>query len=129
MTDSELDFLLARQETITPSSGFIESVMNTVRSEAFTPHPIPFPWKRALPGFVAAAILLALFFGAVLYFDGQAPALPLPPALPRELGFFAQAVKDSRAVWIVLSLCLSLVSVKVSMLIAASRHQRFRENS
>ena len=40
--------------------------MDAVRREALEPPPIPFPWRRALPGIVAFAVALVstLTFGA-----------------------------------------------------------------
>ena len=55
---SELDSvgaILASEETIVPSSGFLAAVMERVQEESCAPAPIPFPWKRAIPGFVLAA--------------------------------------------------------------------------
>ncbi len=55
MTDERMDGILAAEEELVPSSGFLSSVMERVREEAAAPPPIPFPWKRALPGLVVAA--------------------------------------------------------------------------
>jgi len=55
MTHDKMDQILAAEEELAPSSGFLASVMERVREEAAAPPPIPFPWKRALPGMVAAA--------------------------------------------------------------------------
>src|SRR5206468_12240322 len=40
--------------------GFVASVMDAVRREATVPPPIPFPWKRALPGLAVAGLTLGL---------------------------------------------------------------------
>jgi hypothetical protein len=56
---SRTDAILASEEPILPSSGFLAAVMERVQEEASVPKPIPFPWKRALPGFV----LIAAVFG------------------------------------------------------------------
>jgi hypothetical protein len=50
---TELDAMLASEEEIRPSSGFLAAVMERVEEEASAPKPIPFPWLRALPGVVA----------------------------------------------------------------------------
>jgi hypothetical protein len=52
---SRMDEILATEEELLPSSGFLAAVMERVQGEAAAPAPIPFPWKRALPGFVLAA--------------------------------------------------------------------------
>jgi hypothetical protein len=55
---TEIDHILANEEALVPSSGFLSAVMERVRDEAAAPKPIPFPWKRALPGMVVAASIL-----------------------------------------------------------------------
>ena len=55
-----MDRILSREDEILPSSGFAVSVMEAVRREAAAPPPIPFPWKRALPGLVVAGLALAV---------------------------------------------------------------------
>ena len=57
-----LDRILGGEEELAPSSGFVAGVMDRVRQEAAAPEPIPFPWKRALPGMivVGAALLWCL---------------------------------------------------------------------
>ena len=51
---SKLDRILTAEEELVPSSGFVASVMERVREEAAAPAPIPFPWKRVVPGAVVA---------------------------------------------------------------------------
>ena len=73
----ELDRILSEEEQILPSSGFVASVMAAVRHQAATSAPIPFPWRRALPGLAAAAVTLvslllaAVARSAVLSFSAQ----------------------------------------------------------
>jgi hypothetical protein len=52
----KLDRILSTEGELVPSSGFAASVMDRVREEAAAPKPIPFPWKRALPGMTLAAV-------------------------------------------------------------------------
>lgn len=54
----KLDTILGSEEHILPSSGFAATVMLRVRQEAAAPPPISFPWKRAIPGFILAAVVL-----------------------------------------------------------------------
>jgi hypothetical protein len=58
MKPDDLDRILLREAKITPSSGFARSVMAAVRNEATAPPPIPFPWKRALPGLAACGVAI-----------------------------------------------------------------------
>jgi hypothetical protein len=49
-----IDRVLSTDEQLVPSSGFASAVMERVREEAAAPPPIPFPWRRALPGILLA---------------------------------------------------------------------------
>ena len=53
-----IDRILAAEEELIPSSGFLAATMERVREEAAMPKPIPFPWLRALPGIVLAVAVL-----------------------------------------------------------------------
>lgn len=53
-TAARTDRILVAEEVLTPSSGFVSAVMERVQEEAAAPKPIPFPWKRVLPGAVVA---------------------------------------------------------------------------
>lgn len=54
-----LDTILGGEEQIVPSSGFVQAVMQRVHAQAAAPPPIPFPWKRAIPGFLLAAVVFS----------------------------------------------------------------------
>jgi len=56
---SKTESILASEEPIVPSSGFLAAVMERVIEESAMPAPIPFPWKRAVPGFVLIAGVFA----------------------------------------------------------------------
>jgi hypothetical protein len=71
MKQENLDRILAGEEQLTPSSGFVASVMERVRTEAASPQPIPFPWKR-----IAPAILLMI--GALVWCVVELSRLELP---------------------------------------------------
>jgi hypothetical protein len=84
-------------------------VMERVLEEAAAPAPIPFPWKRALPGFVLAAgvfgwagvELARLALPAMR--QGLPTAAHLPAALvpPMEqVGWVALALGASMASWL-----------------------------
>ncbi len=124
MTRDELDRILSAEEPIVPSSGFAASVMDAVRREAATPPPIPFPWKRALPGIVVgiaalAGLIVAGFALRAPVTDGAGPAtfsrLQLLAA-----GRLA-ALKADDAGWIALTLLLTLASVFFSFRATGSR--------
>ena len=80
LTDAQLQRALnAPGDSIVPSSGFADSVMAAVREEATAPAPIPFPWKRALPGVTAALAALSLLAVVLI---SLARALMHAPAAP-----------------------------------------------
>ena len=76
--NDEFDRIMSEEE-ILPSSGFAVSVMEAVRREAAAPPPIPFPWKRALPGalFAAATLIGILAICMIKLFDSSSLAQPV----------------------------------------------------
>jgi hypothetical protein len=106
---NNLDQTLASEEAIVPSSGFLSAVIERVQQEAATPPPIPFPWKRAIPGFVLAAAVFG--WGGVEFvrtaaleikeISFAAPHLPSVVAHPPEqAGWVALALGVSLASWL-----------------------------
>lgn len=116
MTSDDLDHILrSNGDDVLPSSGFVQSVMAAVRSEAATPSPIPFPWKRALPGLAAAGVVLAWLLTAILD-----QLLRGTVALPLAASLQAWQVPIVRvAAWSILALLLSLISVELSIKLAS----------
>lgn len=116
MRQDDLDRILSEDQEIIPSPGFVNSVMDSVRREALTPGPIPFPWKRALPGLASVVLSLALLLiaGGTLFTRGIA-AQPQPLVLPFAYDRILEAARSIRASWIVLALLLSLASAKFSI--------------
>ncbi len=117
-----LDRILSAEEEILPSSGFVSSVMDVVLREAASPPPIPFPWKRALPGLVVAGLTItfALVAGFIQLIGGVRP-LPLPQRPALEFAPTFEAAKGVGVDWILLALLLTLASVKFSMRLAGAR--------
>lgn len=80
-----MDRILASEDPLLPSSGFAAAVMERVREEAASPTPIPFPWRRILPGVVVIAAVL----GWCVFELGQsalAAAMSLPAEAPAMFG-------------------------------------------
>jgi hypothetical protein len=115
MNFDEIDRGLSNEEVISPSSGFAESVMGAVQAEAAIPPPIPFPWKRALPGIVTGA-------GAMIYALVEiAMQLRAGVAVPRLAGAWmslftpvVSAATSAEAGWVALAALLTLASVTLS---------------
>lgn len=107
MRENDLDRMLSGDACIDPPAGFTASVMAAVQREASIPPPIPFPWKRALPGLVfCAGVLLAFFVEGVM----SAPAHAHSAALAH-----AHSESDTAAGWTAAALLVSLASVLLPM--------------
>jgi hypothetical protein len=105
MRDEDIDLVLVRAGDIVPSSGFTASVMDAVTREATAPAPIPFPWRRALPGLGWCLAVGIAFFSMGPGSSNNSPlvsgALDLPAVL-------------AGAGWISAALLVSLLSVALS---------------
>ena len=75
------------------------------------PPPIPFPWKRALPGLAAAGTALVCLFSLILDQVRYSP-LPMPPAV--DVAVWRNPIIDA-AGWSLLALAMSLFLVKLSV--------------
>lgn len=104
MKRDKLDDVLATEEALIPSSGFGGSVMQRIRDEAAAPAPIPFPWKRALPGMVLAAAAMG-YTGFELIRAEWVKVQPFPVHLPPLSSSLVQ-----QAGWVALALGVSLGS-------------------
>jgi hypothetical protein len=107
MLDAKIEAILASEEELIPSSGFLDSVMERVREEAVAPPPIPFPWKRAIPGVLA--ITGVFVWGAVELFRHGLPALS-SPAFPQPQLPIALVGPVEQAGWVALALGVTLLS-------------------
>ena len=110
MTAKKIDEILAGEEGLIPSSGFLASVMERIEDEAAAPPPIPFPWKRALPGMVLAGGGFGWCVFALAQMARTAaghitlPAAHLTATLDRPLqqvGWVTLALGTSLACWLV----------------------------
>jgi len=130
MRDPELDRILSTEQDIVPSANFARNVMDKVRMEASAPPPIPFPWKRALPGIILCVLaVVAVFVTAVLR---PRPQRVLPAAGPSMftglwadllsgVGELLRAANAGGFGWILLALLLTFVSVKLSLRLTGRR--------
>jgi len=121
--EAEIGQILATEEKLIPSSGFMASVMERVRQEAVLPPPIPFPWKGAVPGILLAGGVFG--WGAVEMVHLGLPAVSLaalnsltltPTQLPA-----AFVAPFEEAGWVALALGASLVSWLLSRRLAGRR--------
>jgi len=105
--DGKIDGILAAEDELIPSFGFLASVMERVQEEAAAPAPIPFPWKRTVPGILAVASLFG--WGGYHLSRLSPPALNPSIALPVQLPLISEASVE-QAGWVALALGVSLLS-------------------
>jgi hypothetical protein len=118
-TDSDaIDRVLAGEQVLVPSSGFVAAVMERVREEAATPAPIPFPWKLAMPGIVLAAGALGWSAYETMrsVLAGTQQFVFSPPQLST-----AAVLSLEDAGWVALALAASLASWLLSRQLAGRR--------
>ena len=115
MDPSKIDQILATEEDLVPTSGFLASVMERVHDEARMPAPLPFPWKRAIPGIVLATGVFG--WGA---FEFARQAIPAVRAISVTQLQIPASVEQplEQAGWVALALAVSLASWLLSRRIA-----------
>jgi hypothetical protein len=111
MTNERIDEILATEQELVPSSGFLASVMERVREEAAAPPPIPFPWGRFMPGMLVAAGVLS--WGAVELVRFVGPRLHEVRLAPPHIAP-AMIQPLEQAGWVVTALAVSAVSWMIS---------------
>ena len=111
-TDADrIDRVLASEEPIVPSSGFLAAVMERIEDESRTPAPIPFPWKRAT---LAVPLVAGVFgWGAYGLIRFGVPSLGSVP-LPQVHLTTAPSAPLDQAVWVGLAFVASFLSWKLA---------------
>lgn len=113
MQGDELDRILSEGRAILPSSEFTASVMAAVRREASAPAPIPFPWRRALPGLVATGLAVAVLVQQLLAHPVIFGARFVQAWLP-SVAQALEIAKHFEVHWIVFALLLAFASISLS---------------
>ncbi len=120
MREDEIDQVLASQfAEIEPSSGFALSVMRAVRAEAAAPPPIPFPWRRAVPGIAGAAVAVAWGLAefvrlALSAAPASLPGLALPVGVDSAAGVVASILAGTLVAVAASALSMKIVSNKAA---------------
>ena len=111
MKQENLDRILATEEPIVPSSGFVASVMERVRDQAAAPQPIPFPWKRIVPAWLL--IVAVIGWCAVELARRGLPEMQITASLaPHFPAGLTQSITE--AGWVAMALGVSLLSWMLS---------------
>jgi hypothetical protein len=116
MKQDEFDRTLSEEIDIVPSPGFVSGVMDAVRRDASAPPPIPFPWRRALPGLTAGALaLVAMIIVVVKNASRPQSAAPIQASLLPALAHAVEIAKMYGIDWILLAFLITLACVTLSM--------------
>jgi hypothetical protein len=121
MNPDDLDRILSEPTGIVPSSGFTSGVMAAVRHEASAPPPIPFPWKRALPGLAAGVFALV----AILIVIVKSTPHPASSATPSLVTMFQPVIPTLDLLrmygmdWALVAILVTAASVTLSMRLTA----------
>jgi hypothetical protein len=130
MRDHELDRILSTEEDLVPSANFTRNVMAKVRMEATAPPPMPFPWKRALPGMVLCVLCLAAMCVAAFLRSEPQPLHETPgpsmwtaiwKGLSSDLMGLLRAANVGGLGWIILALLLTFASIMLSLRLMGRR--------
>jgi len=105
---NDIDRLLTDEDKITPSSKFLESVMEAVEREAAAHRPIEFPWLRALPGIVAMIVALAVAMWSGIGALNDPGTMVAVDELALQFTRFATSIGLH---WILLAAMITVVSV------------------
>jgi hypothetical protein len=115
--EAGIDHILAGEDALVPSSGFLDAVMQQVREEAARPQFTPFPWKRAVPGVALTVSVFAWGGYQLVHLARSTASLPAESVLSFQLSA-ATAQSLHAAVWVVGALAASLLTMVLSQRIA-----------
>lgn len=116
-----LDRVLSSEEEVVPSAGFTQSVIDAVRRETSGPMPIPFPWRRSLPGLLLVVlVLLALVFAPAPMRSSGRTELPTIQ-LAGMLIALRESLRRFCVNWLLGSLLLAWACVNLSARLASLR--------
>lgn len=120
--DTEIGQILATEEKLIPSSGFMASVMERVRQDAAPPPPIPFPWTWTVAGILLVGGFLGWGAFEIVRLGGPAFEMPglhsLGLTLPQLPTAYVSPVESVG--WVALALSVSLLCWLLSRRLAGS---------
>ena len=106
----DVDRILVSEESITPSAGFLRSVMAAVRAYHHYEIPIPFPWRRFMVGLVGGLCCtgLSMILLAPEVFPLRSPSIKSWLSIPQWLG-------APEIVWAAVLLAGSCLAIRFSI--------------
>jgi hypothetical protein len=120
--EAEIGRILATEEKLIPSSGFMASVMEQVRQEAALPRPISFPWTWAVAGILLAGGVFG--WGVFEILRPELPALDILAlralTLPSPQAWVPLAGPVEEVGWVAMALVISLLCWLLSRRLAGS---------
>jgi hypothetical protein len=119
MNPDDIDQVLAHEKDISPSPDFLASVMRAVRREATSLPPLKFPWRRALPGFLATFVALARTIWDLVNFLRDAASYAV---IKEQLDHLAALAAGFGLQWILLAAVVTVVSLALSLKLVGGRH-------
>jgi hypothetical protein len=119
MKSEDIDQVLANEREVAPSPDFLASVMRAVRREATSLPPLKFPWRRALPGFLATFVALARTIWDLVNFLRDAASYAV---IKEQLDHLAALAAGFGLQWILLAAVVTLISLALSLKLVGGRH-------
>lgn len=104
MSPDDIDRILASEIRIAPSPVFTASVMRAIAREKRTLPPLAFPWRQALPGWVA---LVACLVAGSIGIAGDGPA----QAFETWLASLSAKASALQLHWVALSMLVTAISL------------------
>ena len=105
MRPDDIHRILAGEYSIAPSPTFAASVMRAIEQETRTLPPLAFPWRRALPGWLA--LLACLVAGGI----GIARDVAWVQALETSVATLSTKTSALQLEWIALSMLVTAASL------------------
>jgi hypothetical protein len=119
MNFDDIDDILTHDDDIVPSPEFLALVMRAVRWETTSLPPLRFPWKRALPGFLATFVAIVKVFWDVIGLLRDPEHIT---EFKEQLDYIADLAAGIGLQWIVLAVAITILSLTLSLSLARGRY-------
>lgn len=113
--------LAGSSDELTPSSGFVLSVMESIQAETREVSPIAFPWRRVVPGMVAVlcGLVALIVFALRSLGSGAASRTLMNPSAHFALTLKPPFTPNEMIVgWVAIGACVSIAAIAASFRLA-----------